>query len=284
MIYFIFVMIFVFGLVIGSFINALQYRIQSGKTMKGRSMCPVCEHTLSWYDLFPIISWVSLGGKCRYCKKPISAQYPIVELITGLSFFGVFYSTGLAVQLSDLIVRGSFGPRELFLVILQAISVVIITFAAILVGLHDYKTTYVLSKYVYLGIIAGFIYNLSQYSGLLTTGQLVNYMYSFILAAIIPAGIFYLMYFLSKGRWMGEGEYELALFMGFTLGFPLILPAYYFAFIVGSIVGLALIYLQKTKKFGSEIAFGPYLMGGLLFSLIFGQQIISLYTRVFMGL
>ena len=82
---------------------------------------------------------------------------------------------------------------------------------------------------------------------------------------------------------MGEGEYELAALMGLALGFPLILPAYYFGFIVGSIIGLILVYGSKKKKMNSEIPFGPYLMAGLIFALIFGQQIVNLYARIFLG-
>jgi leader peptidase (prepilin peptidase)/N-methyltransferase len=82
---------------------------------------------------------------------------------------------------------------------------------------------------------------------------------------------------------MGAGEYELAALIGLTLGFPLVVPAYYFSFIVGSVVGLILVYVSKKKQMNSEIPFGPYLMAGLIFALIFGQQIVNLYARIFLG-
>ena len=82
--------VFIFGLCIGSFLNCVIYRMEEGKSLKGRSFCPHCKHNLSWLDLFPVFSWLFLGGKCRYCKKKISWQYPIVELATGILFVLIF--------------------------------------------------------------------------------------------------------------------------------------------------------------------------------------------------
>src|SRR3989344_8593051 len=83
--------VFVFGLVVGSFLNSVIYRLEQGESaLKGRSYCPHCKHPLSWYDLIPLLSFVLLEGKCRYCKGKISLQYPLVEFSTGAVFFALF--------------------------------------------------------------------------------------------------------------------------------------------------------------------------------------------------
>ena len=86
------VLVFLLGLAVGSFLNAFMYRMEQGESaLKGRSYCPHCKHTLAWYDLIPLLSFALLQGRCRYCEKSISLQYPIVELVTGLLFLGIFF-------------------------------------------------------------------------------------------------------------------------------------------------------------------------------------------------
>jgi leader peptidase (prepilin peptidase) / N-methyltransferase len=270
------------GLAFGSFINALEYRIEIKESINGRSFCPHCKHQLAWYDLFPLLSFLLLRGKCRYCGKKVSFQYPIVELLTGFAFLGVSLSVipGLSRNLFTRI------PAVAGMTIMPTVSLLLllfITFVAVLVGLHDYKTTYILSGWVYAGILSALIKLFLGYSGAFAWQPIINYVLPFVLSVFVPGLLFYSLYFFSKGRWMGEGEYELAILIGLTLGFPLVLPAYYFAFIVGSIVGLILVYVSKKKQMNSEIPFGPYLMAGLIFALIFGQQIVSLYAKLFLG-
>ena len=91
--------IFVFGLIIGSFLNVCIYRYQSQESIaKGRSHCQNCDHSLSWYELIPIFSWIFLGGKCKSCKQPISIRYPLVECLTGFIFTGVFLTFGFTLD------------------------------------------------------------------------------------------------------------------------------------------------------------------------------------------
>lgn len=282
MIYVLYALIFALGVAFGSFINALEYRITEEKSIGGRSFCPNCKHQLVWYDLFPILSYVILLGKCRYCHKKISFQYPLIELVTGFVFLGMFYASGYISILAKIT---SVAPSPLWFgrFAISSVSLVIICFAAVLVALHDAKTTYILSQYVYAGIISSIIYNAVRFVGVFSVASFIYYWGSFVLAAGVPALVLFSLYFFSKGRWMGNGDYELALFMGFFLGIPLIVPAYYLAFFGGSIVGLVYVYIQKTKKLNSAIAFGPFLMAGMVFAAIFGQQIIDIYARIFLG-
>lgn len=282
MLYALTILVFILGLSVGSFVNAYEYRIREKKSIHGRSFCPHCKHQLAWYDLFPLFSFALLGGKCRYCGKKISWQYPIVELLTGVGFVGVFAKyfwipVGVypeLVEWTGMTVRSMIGLLLLLFIV----------FVAVLVGLHDYKTTYILSKWVYLGALAAVILAVVNYQDVFSWQPLFTYFSPFLLSAFIPGLLFYSLYFFSKGRWMGEGEYELAILIGLTLGFPLVLPAYYFAFITGSVVGLLLVYAARKKQMDSAIPFGPFLMSGLVFSLIFGQQIVNLYARIFLGL
>jgi len=91
------IFVFLFGLILGSFLNCVIYRLAPhqnfGGGLGGRSFCPHCKHTLSWQDLIPVFSFIFLKGKCRYCKKPISWQYPLIELVTGILFILVLYHT-----------------------------------------------------------------------------------------------------------------------------------------------------------------------------------------------
>jgi len=273
-------LVFIFGLSIGSFVNAFEYRIRENKSISGRSFCPHCKHQLAWYDLFPLLSFILLRGKCRYCGKKISWQYPVVEFLTGVAFVGVFAKYFWIPAFAGMTFEGTGATLKLVVSLLLTFFIV---FIAVLVGLHDYKTTYILSLWVYAGVLAAVIRIAISYQGVFAWQPIVSFATPFALAAFIPGLFFYSLYFFSKGRWMGEGEYELAILMGLALGFPLIVPAYYFAFIVGSVLGLILVYGSKQKQMNSEIPFGPFLMGGLAFALIFGQQIADFYARIILG-
>ncbi len=269
------IFIFLLGLVLGSFVNALQYRIAESMTMGGRSLCPNCKHQLSALDLVPVFSWILLGGKCRYCKKPIAIQYPLVEILSGLSL--IFLATEFGLLLPFL-TTGSLLATSWLLYALQFIAVTGISTILILLALHDYKTGFVLSTYAYVAV--GLVALMASFptTSFIGWAALLPYVYASIGAAV-P---FALLWAISRGRWMGAGDIELALLVGLLLGWPRVIIGLYFAFIVGSIVGVALI-ANKKSKMKSEIAFGPFLIAGIYFALAFGQQIIDIYVRIFLG-
>jgi len=278
------ILIFVFGLIIGSFINAQQYRIEIGRKNNGRSFCPKCNHQLSWYDLFPLLSWAMLRGKCRYCKKPISWHYPLVELLTGVAFVGIGLKSGYINELINYPVCTLPSCNRGFALLL--ISLVCLLFLAglfILIALHDARTGYVLSTIVYLSAGLVIIYLLSNYFGDINLNSLWMYSRQYILSAIVAGGMFYIIYIISKGRWMGAGDIEIAALMGLFLGWPNILVSLYFAFITGAIYGSINVICHKSKL-KSAIPFGPFLITGIFFAYFFGPQIFSTYTRVFLGL
>lgn len=270
--------VFILGLCVGSFINALEYRLSSKKTIKGRSMCPNCKHQLVWYDLIPLISWVALRGKCRYCKKPISWQYPIVEFATGLAFVAAANYLNLFGKFNDFFRYYSADPGLLWSVILFVLLGAILG-CFVLIALHDAKTTYVLQKPVYVALVLIIIYDLV--SIYFRTGNQLQTLIGLAISGAVAYLFFYSFYFFSKGRWMGEGDAQIAGLVGLLAGPAGTAIALYFAFIVGSVFGLALV-ARKKAELKSQMAFGPFIVLGLIIAIAFGNIIAAFYARIFM--
>ncbi len=244
--------VFAFGLFIGSFLNCVIYRLEKKKSfIRGRSFCPKCKHTLAYYDLIPILSFIVLKAKCRYCHKKISFQYLLVELATGFLFLlaFIFSSPDLGFMIYEWIIFS-------FLV---------------LIFVFDLKHYIIPDKVVYPAIVVAILF-------IILNLYIVNHK-SIIgpLAAGLSASAFFLLIWLvSRGKWMGFGDVKLAFLMGLFLGWPNILVGLFLAFLMGSIVGLILIALKK-KKMKSEVPFGPFLVLGTFVGLFWGEKIIHWY-------
>ncbi len=247
--------IFIFGLIIGSFLNCVIYRLEIGKKPFGRSFCPRCKHKLSWQDLIPVLSFVILKGKCRYCHKKISIQYPLVELATGFLFLFTVYGLRFTV--------------------LEAVFYLIINCFLIIVFVYDLKHYIIPDKVIFPAIIITFFYQLFRVLDL-GFGH-----WDFIFSAFLASGFFLAIVLISKGRWMGMGDVKLAFFMGLFLGFPQIFVALFLSFFIGAIIGIGLIALNK-KGLKSEIPFGPFLVVGTFIALFYGEQIINWYLSLFL--
>ena len=274
----IYLFVFLLGLCIGSFLNCVIYRLEQSKTLKGRSFCPCCKHKLSWKDLFPFFSFIFLGGKCRYCHKKISIQYPVLELATGALFLIIF---NLKFGISNQFEIVKFLNLILWFYI---VSVLVVVFV------YDLKH-YLIPDAVLLPAITitgvyRFVENLaiSRWDlaenfklGVFNPAAISNY----LLAIIIAAGFFLIIWFVSGGKWMGFGDVELAVLMGIILGLPAVLVALFLAFFSGAIIGVILM-VFGTKNMKSQIPFGPFLVLGTFLSLSFNQQIISWYTHLFL--
>lgn len=248
--------VFLFGLCIGSFLNCVIYRLEEKQSFsKGRSYCPSCKHQLSWKDLIPILSYVFLLGHCRYCKKKISIQYPLVELATGILFILAFNA--------DHIVQSIY--------FLLSISFLIIIFVS------DLKHYIIPDKVILPAILISLAYNTFS----LVTGDFTwSYFVRLFWAGFLPALFFFSLFFFSRGKWIGFGDVKLALFMGFLLGPNRIIAALFLAFLAGSVIGMGLIIFGK-KKMKSEVPFGPFLVSGTLVSLFWGIDIINWYLNIF---
>ncbi len=270
---FFYLIVFLFGLITGSFLNCIIYRlaphIQVCERIKSRSYCPKCKHILKFQDLIPLFSFIILKGKCRYCQKSISWQYPLVELMTAFLFVLIFWHVGLINNLIFDIRILDFFTLFYFL---------IITAFLIIIFVYDLKHYIIPDKIIYPAIVIAFFYQLfeiwnfgrqpleeSPLTGLWNLGF-----------SILPAGFFLAIILFSRGRWMGLGDFKLAILMGLILGWPNILVALFLAFAVGAIIGIGLIIFQK-KTLKSEIPFGPFLVGATFITLFWGEKIINWY-------
>ncbi|MBZ9578068.1 prepilin peptidase [Patescibacteria group bacterium] len=249
--------IFIFGLAVGSFLNCVIYRLAFPR---GRSFCPYCKHILSWQDLIPVLSFFILRGKCRYCLKKISWQYPLVELATGILFILILnYELGIMnYEFFD------------FRTILNSLFLILTSCFLIIIFVYDLKHFIIPDKIIYPAIVITFLYNL------ILNSQFI--IHNSIFAALGAALFFLFIVLVSRGRWMGLGDVKLAFFIGLFLGFPDILIALFFAFLIGAIIGVGLI-LAKRKTLKSEVPFGPFLVTGTFIALFWGPTIIDWYLN-----
>ena len=272
--YFIFYLfVFCFGLIIGSFLNVVIYRLEKDEDfVKGRSYCPHCKHQLTWPDLIPVVSFLFLQGKCRYCHTKISWQYPLVEIATGLIFLLIFNQLS-TYQLINLF----------FLFYIASVLIVIfvydlkfylipdkVLFPAIIIAFL-YRLVFVIASGVFLNAPCG---NLDCFASLAMTGAVLNY----VLAAILASGFFLFLYLISRGQWMGFGDVKLAILLGLLLGFPSILVGLFLSFFFGAIIGVVLLFFKK-KGLKSEMPFAPFLIIGTLAAMFWGDKIINWYMR-----
>ncbi len=245
---------FILGLFIGSFLNCIIYRLKRGESfLKGRSFCPYCKHTLSWKDLIPLFSFIILKGHCRYCKKKISLQYPLVELFTAFLF-----TSSLFLPFPSILVTGAMA-------IVTRIFLLIIFSFLILIFVFDLKYYSIPDKIIYPAILISFLYLL--YFSFFVLHSFSYFLYS-LFSTFCFAFFFFSLWFFSKGKAMGFGDWEVVVFLGFFLGFPKILICVFFAFFLGAIVGAILVLLKK-KTLKSEIPFAPFLVISALISLFF---------------
>lgn len=252
------VLIFAYGLLIGSFLNAWLWRTAVGKSIKrGRSQCPDCGHQLGAADLVPLLSWLWLRGRCRYCRGPISWQYPAIELVTA-SLFGVSY----AVLRPDAV--GEWVGLLVWLYLLASLI-----FLAVYDARHLLLPDKVLLPAIW--VQAGYLV-LLPISGQQAWAELLP----FGLSAFVAGGIFYALVAISRGRWLGGGDIKLVFLMGLILGPAKTVLALFLAFNAAAIIGVTLI-LLKRKGRRDTIAFGPFLIAATICAFLVGQHLIDWY-------
>ncbi len=259
-----FLLIFLLGTIIGSFLNVVIYRFNTGKSVvRGRSICMTCSKNLRWYELIPVFSFLIQSGKCRSCAGSISHQYPAVELITGLIFVALSYHFLPILSVSYY--------SYLFLVAFFAYIFSLL----IVISFYDFRHKIIPDKLVYLYIIISFLSVFIVYSN----GGLILAWPS--LGALLSGPVFALpfaaLWFISKGKWMGLGDAKLILGIGWMLGPMLALSAIILSFWIGAIISLLFLYFSR-KKIGmkTEIPFAPFLILGTLIAFLFNLDVISL--------
>ncbi len=258
------VLMAVLGLSFGSFVNAAVWRLKSKKDLvRARSQCIHCRHTLAWYDLIPVISWVILKGKCRNCKKPISIQYPLVELAVGLFFVGSYLFWPVALySLTAWVVFGLWLVAGVILAILF---------------MYDLKWLVLPNKLTYPLIVVGLVSALLR---MITAQNTPTVALNIGFSVLVLAGLYLLIFIWSKGKWIGLGDVKLSLALGLLLAsWQLALICLFLANLLGCVVvvpGMAMHKLNRT----SHIPFGPFLIIGFIIAGLWGQQIIDWYISL----
>jgi leader peptidase (prepilin peptidase)/N-methyltransferase len=249
--FFIEVLVFVLGLVFGSFVSAFSWRYPKGISIaKGRSMCPKCHTKISWYDNIPLLSFLILKAKCRHCKNKISLRYPLIELVTAIGFAMIGYftlSTGLSLQ---------FVYSILIFLILETIFVI------------DFENQIIPDSFTFIGILVSVIMML-----LIGDQQLLSRLF----AGLAAASMLLLIHLATRGRGMGLGDVKFAILGGMITGPKLFLIWMFIAFLTGAIVGIILI-IGKKKGLKSQIAFGPFLVLAIPLAVLYGEKILAWFN------
>jgi len=254
--------IFIFGTIIGSFLNVVILRLHNGGNLvKSRSQCPHCRHILMPIDLIPLISFIIQSGKCRYCQTKISWQYPLVELITGLLFVFVTYNIIGTLGFDNL-----FYSQVIFLVWLR--NLIFVSFLVV-IFVYDLRWYLILDKITFSAMAVAVILNL------ILGFTLIN----LFVGALIGFGFFALQFFISQGKWIGGGDLRMGALMGLMLGVKALVVALFFSYIIGSIISIFFVIWGK-KKMKSQIPFGTFLAVGTIAALLWGETIAGWYLNL----
>jgi len=249
--------IFLFGCIIGSFLNVCIYRIPQNKSIAfPGSHCPKCSTPLKWFDLLPVLSFVFLKGRCRYCGERISPRYPAVELLNGIIYLFLYYNFGLGID---------------FFYYSQIVSVLIVIFFI------DIDHQIIPNSLILVVFLWDIVFKIVSYFILNEPLSILNYLGGLAVGAVF----FILIFILSKGG-MGGGDIKLIGVLGFILGMPLIFLNMFLSFVLGGIISIFLL-IFKIKKRKDPIAFGPFLIIGFLISLFWGYEIIYWYLYKVLG-
>lgn len=241
------VFVFSLGLIIGSFLNVVIYRYNTGRGVGGRSRCLHCGRPLAWFNLVPVVSFLAQRARCARCRSRLSWQYPLVELATGLLFFGV-WRLGLP------------APATALYLVMMALLVVIFT--------YDLRHQIIPDPFVFAFI------GLAAASAWLS-GAFPNH----LLGGLGLALFFWLLWLGSRGRWMGFGDGKLALGVGLLVGPAAGLSAILLAFWLGALVGVGLLFLSRRKSYTmkSELPFAPFIIIGLWLVIFFHLNVLSFF-------
>ncbi len=221
----------ILGAILGSFLNALLFRYNTGRSvLRGRSACMQCGHTLSAIDLVPVVSYLFLRGKCRYCHSRVSWQYPLVELLGAALAVGVYLELGISLYSA--------------LVLCSWLVLLFLTVYDLRHQILPWSALFVLST---LALLQIFIAGASVLA---------------FVAGPASAAPLFLLSLVSRGQWMGWGDAPLGLGVGWLLGLTAGLTAVVLAFWIGASVGIVLLLLSKRYTIKSEVPFAPFLVAG----------------------
>jgi leader peptidase (prepilin peptidase)/N-methyltransferase len=249
------ILVFIFGTLIGSFLNVVIARYNTGMTLGGRSKCFSCNKTLRWFELVPIISFVAQSAVCRRCKSKISWQYPLIEAGVGVLF---------------LLIVWYFPPTSLE-ASFNTVFYLLITSLLVVITVYDAKHKIIPDPLVYTFAVLAL-------AKLFVSPALAFILPSFEawIAGPLLALPFFLLWLVSKGTWMGLGDAKLMLGIGWVLGIGAGISAAILAFWIGAIISLFWMFVVLRKyKSRYEIPFGPYLVLGMYIVLFWHIRVID---------
>jgi prepilin signal peptidase PulO-like enzyme (type II secretory pathway) len=294
-----YIALFVLGISWGSFSNVLILRydpdrnVFSGPSLSGRSHCMSCRHTLSWYELIPVLSFLFQRGKCRHCHVRLSVQYPIVEVIGGAITAGIPYFLNNFFGISSQLFFGGSLPIWYYgLVVLW----ILIFFVLLLITVIDFRLFLIPNE---LNVILGVLgVGVALIMSMDTSGLILPFRESFLrqyvmifspsqnvllnhgLGALMGFGFFLALSIFTRGRGIGFGDVKLALAMGLALGWPDIALAIMLSFILGGVISVGLI-IAGRKHMKDKVPFAPLFVAGFVLTYFLGYAIVKGYFGIF---
>ena len=249
------VLSFIFGTVVGSFLNVVSLRFNTGTGIGGRSKCMSCGNQLTWKELVPLFSFIFQRGACRKCRSKISWQYPMVEFMAGAIFVLIFL----------------IFPPTTSLLAAKTFFYVLATCLLLVIAAYDIKHKIIPDSFVYAFAVAALV---SLFVGGSSWFQIPGFYALF--AGPLLAVPFALIWVVSRGTWMGLGDAKLVLGIGWILGIDAGVNAIILAFWIGAVVSVIWLFsTYKRFKPKTEIPFGPYLILGMYIVLLFGIQVMD---------
>lgn len=245
---------FILGLIIGSFLNVVVYRLNSMETLLGRSHCPHCRQKIHWRDNVPLVSFLLLSARCRDCGEKISWQYPLLELGTGVLFalVGKYF----------FVLADSATWLETFFYL--------ITFSLLLViFVYDLKYMEIPMHVLWIAVAIAVAYVLSaDWTSFVPLTEIMQLKtFSAAVGAIVMFAFFFALSWYSKETWMGEGDAYVGLLMGLIVGWPGVIIALMFSSVIGTLVSVGLV-LAKRKTMKSQVPFAPFLVCGTFLTVL----------------
>lgn len=245
----VYIVVFLYGIVIGSFLNVCIYRIPKKENIVNvRSHCMQCDHKLRWYELIPLFSFILQGGKCRVCKSKISAQYPLIEGFNGILYVLIFIINGFCTD---------------------SLLYCLLTSALLVLSIIDFRTYEIPIEINYFIFVLGLIRAVFHY----------NDWFNYVIGFFAVSTVLYLIFLITKGKGIGGGDMKLMAVCGLFLGWKEIILAFLIGCIIGSVVH---IFRMRLTKCDHVLALGPYLSVGVFISMIWGGDLITWYLGQFM--
>ena len=243
-----YIILFLYGIVIGSFLNVCIYRIPKQENIaKVRSHCMQCDHQLKWYELIPLFSYLLQGGKCRVCKTKISVQYPLIEGANGILYVFIFMINGINVD---------------------SLLYCLLTSTLLVLSVIDFRTYEIPIGINYFILVLGVLRTV------LHNTHWAEHVIGFFAVSVV----LYIIIIATKGRGIGGGDMKMMAVCGLFLGWKEIILAFLLGCIIGSVVHVI---RMRVTKCDHVLALGPYLSIGVFISMLWGTQWISWYFGQF---